>query len=241
MSASGGITSTVDRVYEELKHLAITFAIKPGSRLNEGEVARRLGVSRTPLREALNRLKAAGFLDFSPNQGFFGKALDPAEILELYEMRLAIEVASARLAAGRASAAALDEIGEFLAHSMRGTSEQGVDQLVRLDEGFHERIVKLTGNRQMLACLRNVNDRIRFFRWIDMEDEKRRDTQHEHHEVLLALRARDGERAAKILDTHIARRRDQIVGQVREGFARIYVGKNNSHSESGHSESGDLS
>jgi len=235
MTGSAGVTSTVDRVYEELKHLAITYAIKPGSRVNEGAVARRLGVSRTPLREALNRLKAAGFLDFSPNQGFFGKALDPGDILELYEMRQAIEVASARLAAKRASVEALDEMDQYLAHSMRRTPGQSVDQMVALDEGFHERIVKLTGNRQMLDCLRNINDRIRFFRWIDMEEEKRRDTQNEHHDVLLALRAQDGERAARILDTHIARRRDQIVGQVREGFARIYVGNGASaiHSESG--------
>jgi len=235
MTGSAGVTSTVDRVYEELKHLAITYAIKPGSRVNEVAVARRLGVSRTPLREALNRLKAAGFLDFSPNQGFFGKALDPGDILELYEMRQAIEVASARLAAKRASVEALDEMDEYLAHSMRRTPGQGVDRMVALDEGFHERIVKLTGNGEMLASLRNINDRIRFFRWIDMEEEKRRDTQNEHHDVLLALRARDGERAARILDTHIARRRDQIVGQVREGFARMYVGNGASamHNESG--------
>ena len=177
MTGSAGVTSTVDRVYEELKHLAITYAIKPGSRVNEGAVARRLGVSRTPLREALNRLKAAGFLDFSPNQGFFGKALDPGDILELYEMRQAIEVASARLAAKRASVEALDEMDQYLAHSMRRTPGQSVDQMVALDEGFHERIVKLTGNRQMLDCLRNINDRIRFFRWIDMESERRRGTQ----------------------------------------------------------------
>jgi DNA-binding GntR family transcriptional regulator len=216
--------STVDRVYDELKNLAITYAIKPGTRLNEGEVARRLGVSRTPLREALNRLRAAGFLDFEPNQGFFGKKLDAAEIFDLYEMRLAIEVASVRLAAIRAAAAALDEIESFLSVSAKVTSRQGIDQLVQFDEGFHQRIVKLTGNRQMLSCLGNIYDRIRFFRWIDMEDERRRDTQEEHRQILLALRDRDGERAARVMDTHIARRREQIIGQVREGYARIYVG-----------------
>jgi DNA-binding GntR family transcriptional regulator len=57
-----------------------------------------------------------------------------------------------------------------------------------------------------------------------MEDEKRRDTQEEHRQVLSALRAQDAEQAASILDTHIVRRRDQIIAQVREGYARIYVG-----------------
>jgi len=223
--------SAVDRVYQEVKTLLTTYAIKPGTRLNEGEIARSLGVSRTPLREALNQLKAAGFLDYAPKQGFFGKQPNPGEIFDLYEMRFAIEVAAVRLAAARASAKALDEIEQFLAVSARGTAQLGVDQLVKFDEGFHERIVALAGNRQLLDCLLNINDRIRYFRWIDMEGEKRRNTQDEHRQVLQALRARDGERAAKIMESHVVRRRDQIMSQVREGYTRIYVGHHNSYAE----------
>src|SRR5436190_19317828 len=93
--------SIVDRIYNELKTLAISYEIKPGSRLNEGEIARKFGVSRTPVREALNRLTAVGFLSFTPSQGFFRKPLEAAEIFDLYEMRQVIEIASVRLAATR--------------------------------------------------------------------------------------------------------------------------------------------
>ena len=230
MDSSSDTRGTVDRVYEEVKNLAISYAIKPGSRLNEGEIARSLGVSRTPVREALNRLTAAGFLSFTPSQGFFRKPFDATEVFDLYEMRQAIEMSSARLAAARASDEGLQELQDFLAVSAQapdtpqapGTPQ--VDRLVRLDEEFHERIVKLSGNAEMLSCLRNINDRIRFFRWVDMESGRRRNTQEEHRQVLAALRARDGEGAAAVMHAHIARRRDQIVAQVREGYARIYVG-----------------
>jgi DNA-binding GntR family transcriptional regulator len=231
MDSSSGTRGTVDRVYEELKNLAISYAIKPGSRLNEGEFARRLGVSRTPVREALNRLTVAGFLSFTPSQGFYRKPLDQTEIFDLYEMRQAIEVASVRLAASRATDTGLREIAEFLDVSAQCADHEQVDQLVRFDEEFHERIVRLSGNREMLTCLLNINDRIRFFRWVDMESGRRMNTQQEHRQVFLALQARDGEQAAAILHAHIARRRDQILAQVREGYARIYVGANESHRE----------
>jgi DNA-binding GntR family transcriptional regulator len=214
----------VARVYEELKTLSITYGLKPGSRVNESTLARQLGVSRTPLREALNRLVVDGFLDFTPSQGFFRKSIDPSEIFDLYEMRQTLEVASLKLAVQRATDQALDEIDEFLSVSVGYTSEEGTKMLVQLDEGFHERLILLTGNRQLLACLQSVNDRIRFFRWIDMEDERRRGTQSQHQEVVRAIRKRDAGAAAEILGEHITCRRDQILTQVKEGYARIFMG-----------------
>src|ERR1700730_8652435 len=94
--------SVVDRVYEQLKAMAVSFEFKPGARLNEGAIASQLGVSRTALREALNRLNTEGFLRFTPGKGFFCRELDAHEIFDLYELRKSIEVASIRLAIKRA-------------------------------------------------------------------------------------------------------------------------------------------
>lgn len=223
--ARAASASIVDWVYGELKARAVSYALKPGWRLNEGEIARSLGVSRTPLREAMNRLASDGFLTFAPNRGFFRRPLDAREIFELYEMRQTIEVASARLAARRAQAGELDELEAFLAESAGAGEDRPVAELVAFDEGFHERLVRLTGNREMLAALRNINERIRFVRWIDMESEKRRTTQNEHARILGALRSGDADQAAALLDEHIDRRMDQIIAQVKEGYARIYVGE----------------
>ena len=106
--------SVVDRVYEQLKAMSIGFEFKPGERLNEGELAKRLGVSRTPLREALNRLNTEGFLRFAPGRGFFCRELDAHEIFDLYELRKSIEVASVRLAIKRAKDEDIDALLKFL-------------------------------------------------------------------------------------------------------------------------------
>ena len=130
-----------------------------------------------------------------------------------------------RLACRRASPEALDQLDAFLARSAQATEAQGIGQLVGFDEDFHEQIVGLSGNREMLAALMNVNERIRFVRWIDMEGEHRGETQGEHRQIVEAVRAGDEDRAASLLAGHIARRMDQIVAQVREGYARIYAGE----------------
>jgi len=179
--------STVDRVYQQVKLLAISFALRPGERVNEVALAKQLLVSRTPLREALNRLTSDGFLTFSPKYGFYRRPLDVKEILDLYELRQQIEVAGVQFAVTRATPEALDELTTYLKGSNADLPGRTIDDLVALDEGFHERLIRLTGNAEMLRVLQNVNSRVRFLRWIDM-DGRRQGTQAEHFAVLHAER-----------------------------------------------------
>jgi len=129
--------SIVDRVYEQLKAMAVSYEFKPGERLNEGELAKRLGVSRTPLREALNRLNTEGFLRFTPGKGFFCRELDAHEIFDLYELRKSIEVASVRLAVKRAKDEDIDALLKFLEATGPDPGERSSVELVELDETFH--------------------------------------------------------------------------------------------------------
>ncbi len=221
MRADGG---SVGRVYEELKRRAISFGFRPGERLNEVEIARQFGVSRTPLREALNRLTADGFLTFSPKQGFFRKPLDVKEIFDLWEFRLHIETGAAKLAVERGSDEAIAEIDQHIEKSIEGLAERTVEELVTLDEGFHERIMALTGNAEMLRTLQNINARIQYVR-IDLQAS--RETKYaEHRGIVQALKVRDGERCAALLHQHIEARLDRITEAVRNCYGRIYVGPN---------------
>ena len=215
--------SVVDRVYEQLKAMTVHYAFKPGERLNEGEIAKQLGVSRTPLREALNRLNTEGFLRFAPGRGFFCRELDAHEIFNLYELRKAIEVAAVRLAVQRASNADIDALLAFLDETGPERGSRTVDDLVALDESFHERVMAMSGNTEMLRVLRNVNARIRFVRWIDMDRASRPHTQAEHRSVAMALKARDEVACISVLEKHIDRRLDQITAAIKEGYAQIYM------------------
>ncbi|WP_313621584.1 GntR family transcriptional regulator [Achromobacter sp.] len=215
--------SIVEKVYLRIRDMAIDFDFKPGERLNEVALAKELGVSRTPLREALNRLSIEGLLRFLPGKGFFCRDLDVQEIFALYELRKSLEVAALRLAIQRAADTDIADALAFLDTTGPEAGERTVAELVELDEAFHERLVAMSGNAEMLRVLKNVNARIRFVRWIDMNRGDRPASQREHHRLLEALQARNEADCVAILEQHIDRRMDQITSAIREGYAHIYM------------------
>lgn len=221
---SAATDSTVDRVYSQLRSMAIGYEFKPGEKLNEVALAKRLEVSRTPLREALNRLGIEGLLRFQPGKGFFCRDLDVHEIFHLYELRKVVEVAGARLSIARVQDDDIRQLLDFLDATGPEPGERSVAELVDLDEAFHERLLAMSGNTEMLRVLHNVNARIRFVRWIDMRLGDRRNTQLEHRHILEALQARDEAKCTALLEKHIERRLDQITSAIREGYAQIYMG-----------------
>jgi len=215
--------SSVDRAYGIIKEMAIAYHFKPGERINEVALAGKLGASRTPLREALNRLVSEGFLTFEKGRGFFCREFKPREIFELYQLRSTLESAAARVACELASDDELAEISRFLDETASDSPSRSIEDLVALDEHFHEHVMMLARNSEMLNVLRNVNARIKFFRWIDMES-RRQGTQSEHRAILEAIAARDPMLADERMKAHIARRLDQITAAIKEGYSRIYLG-----------------
>jgi len=215
--------SSVNRAYAVIKEMAIAYHFKPGERINEVALAGKLGASRTPLREALNRLVSESFLTFEKGRGFFCREFKPREIFELYQLRSTLESAAARVACELASDDELAEITRFLDETGADNPSRSVEDLVALDEHFHEQVMALARNAEMLNVLRNVNARIKFFRWIDMES-RRRGTQSEHRAILDAIAARDPVLADERMKAHIALRLDQITAAIKEGYSRIYLG-----------------
>lgn len=214
-------TGRVESVYQTLREMAVDFRLKPGERINEVALAKALGASRTPLREALNRLVSESFLTFEPGRGFFCRKLMIKDVYELYQVRLALE----RFAIAEATQMASDDDLAFLLKFLERTgseSGQSNEQLLAFDEYFHEAIAGLTQNDELVRMLKNLNARIRFFRWVDMEARRPR-TQSEHREILQAMLDRDGDKAAALLTQHIERRRDQIATAVKECHSRIFM------------------
>jgi DNA-binding GntR family transcriptional regulator len=214
---------TVARLYDRLHRMLTRFEIKPGERLKEVELARALEVSRTPLREALNRLATDGLIAFEPNRGFRVRPLDTKDILDLYEARRVVELGAVPLACRRATPEEIEALAavwrEAVADAGRATTE-----LLRIDELFHEKLVALSGNGELARMLRAINARIHFVRWMDLEREERRSTTYrEHTELLEALAARDEVRCLTILDAHIGRRVEEIVEVIRAGVVHLYM------------------
>jgi DNA-binding GntR family transcriptional regulator len=214
--------SRAESLYLTVKDMATLFEFKPGERINEVELAQRLGASRTPLREALNRLAAEGFLVLKQDRGFFCRDLKPREMYELYQFRAVLEVAAIRLACEQATEQEVTDLALFLDETGPQEGGRSSEELVALDEQFHEKIMALSRNMEMSRTLTNINARIKYFRWVDM-DSKREGTQQEHRAIVQALMARDADLAAKLMQAHIARRLEQITAAIKESFSRIYL------------------
>jgi DNA-binding GntR family transcriptional regulator len=216
-----GLSST--EIYQRVKHMAARFEFRPNERINEIELAKKLLVSRTPLREVLNQLMVEGFVTRTQNKGFIGRSLDPKEILDLYEFRQGLECAIAVLACQRATTSQIDDLAAFAEASFHVPEDEDPERLCALDEEFHMRIAQMTGNLEYENVLSNINARIQYVRWIDMQRGRRGLTQSEHRVIVDALRRREPVLVSSLLEKHIGRRLDQIVEVVKAGFAEIYT------------------
>ena len=215
-------TDAAARAYRMIHALTVNFEIAPDARLNEVELAGRLGMSRAPVREALNRLVVDGLVTFEPGRGFRCRRLSAKEIGDLYVVRSDLEVSAVREAArghdpaqGRAL---LERWSEVL------QSDADIDALIDADEAFHADLVALSGNAERLRVLRNINARIRFVRRINLDDDARRSASlAEHLPILESVLAGDGDRAARLLEAHLAMSSDELRRHVEAGLARIFA------------------
>lgn len=209
-------------VLNRLRDMAIFFEFKPGERLNEASLAEQLGVSRTPVREALMTLAHEGFLE-QAGRGYVRRRFDVQEMKDLYEVRLGLEKECCSYAVRRATEEQIEALEAYLDHSRSIAADTPVTELVRLDEGFHQQLAQMTGNAEMVRMVLWMNRRIRFMRWISMDGERRDSTQKEHRALLDALRRRDESAMIEMITGHISLRQDQIVDAVTKGLAHIFL------------------
>ncbi|WP_134494533.1 GntR family transcriptional regulator [Microvirga pakistanensis] len=191
-----------ESVFRSLCHALRAGIYRPGDRLREEEVAQRLKVSRTPVREALGRLMAKGLVEPAGGRGLIVRSLDMAEVLELYAMREILEGAAARLAAQHASPPEIDALRDleqsFEAHLDDAT------EMARLNRVLHDTIVRAARNRYLDIALQELQDGISLLGPTTFSVGGRPSTAAEEHRALIeAIAARDADRAERLARSHI--------------------------------------
>jgi DNA-binding GntR family transcriptional regulator len=175
---------------------------RPGDRLREEDVAQRLKVSRTPVREALGRLMAKGFVEPASGRGLIVRSLDAAEVLELYAMREILEGAAARLAAQHASVPEIDALND-LERAFEASADDPIE-MARLNRVFHEAIVRAARNRYLDGALQELQDGIALLGATTFSIGGRPSTAAaEHRGLINAIAERDPDRAEKLARAHI--------------------------------------
>ena len=215
------LTSKSD-VYNVIRNMAISYDFKPGERINEVQLAKQLGVSRTPLREAMQKLVSEKLLRWERNKGFFCHMLNEKEVFNLFEFRKIIEEQAAYLSVKRATDEELLAVKKIALEYSNISDDVRKEKLIAMDQQIHESMVALSGNQELLSTLRQINQRIYFIRWVNIAN-RPTDNHTDHLDYIDALLERNTEKAVAIISKHIDRRQEQIAEFIREGSGMIYT------------------
>jgi DNA-binding GntR family transcriptional regulator len=198
-------------VYEALVELVVGGTLHPGQHLVETELARELGVSRQPVREALHRLEAEGWVDLRPNQGAFVHIPTDQEVDELLDARELLDGAIARLAARRATP---ENIAALRASWQEGADavERGdVTQTVAANNSFHAAVTAVAGNAVLAELAEIVARRVRWY-YRQVAPARGHESWSEHADLINAIESGDEDKAASIARTHTERTRTAYHG-----------------------------
>jgi DNA-binding GntR family transcriptional regulator len=205
--------SRADEVYAQLKRDVGEFTLVPGDRFTENEISERLGVSRTPVRQALIRLQQEGYVEVLFRSGWRVLPFNFEQFEQLYDLRMVLETTAAhRLCEGGAGAGAahiqidhalLEELVAIWLVPVAQRSTDGI-AVARWDEEFHCALVRAAGNTEMARVHSDVTERIRIIRRLDFTKQARiTATYEEHAKILKAIRSHRGDQAAMLLRAHI--------------------------------------
>jgi len=206
------------RVYDEIKDLILCNEILPGQKLHHQQLSERLGVSRTPVREALTRLVQEGYVSFLPNRGFTCKEIRMQEAEELYELREALEAFTVERAIANLTDSALRGLRAKINSYGRDVQNRFTRERLVYDQDVHLAIAELAGNETLKNTLSHVFERIVLKRRTDgLYDSARGIAAHQEHLLLLeAMERRDPAEAVAILRKHIQAGKKNVMADLKQ-------------------------
>jgi len=194
-----------DLIADELESLIFAGALGDGERLDEVQLAERFEVSRTPVREALQRLALSGLVEQFPHRGVFVRQPGPVELMEMFEVMAELEAICARLAASRICDHALGELHMVNGRCNLAVERQDPDAYYTENERFHAIIYRQAGNDFLEQECQRLHRRLQPFRRSQLRVRGRlKQSMGEHERIVEALEAGDGELAADAIRAHVA-------------------------------------
>lgn len=198
-----------DQIYDRLRLLILERRLLPGERILVDRLAVELGVSRTPILNALRRLGQEGAVQVVPRRGVYVRRYGKAEMARLFAVREVLDGLATRLAARTIPGAEIEEFARaFRRHDPAAASPAAIRRYVELDRAFHSRLMELADNDQLTAAMESIH--MRLFVWQDGVVRPPAESIPEHLAILEALRRRDPEGAEAAMRLHIHRSLEQL-------------------------------
>lgn len=205
-----------DKVYRAIKDRILSQDIEVGARLRDEELAPQLGVSRTPIREALLRLAREGLVEMVPRSGTHVRTFTGEDIEEIFDLRIVLEALAVRKAVGRLTPAELARIRDLHQAAERAMAKGEIGPALHFDDELHRMILDASGNRKLQEIMRTINDFVTLFRNLGARTPAHRGFTYRHKEIVRALTRRDPAAAERALTEHIEVARREVFRDFEE-------------------------
>lgn len=191
-------------VFETLREAIIQGRLRPGERMMEIQLAEEMGVSRTPVREAIRKLELEGFVVMVPRKGAYVAGISVKDIVDVFEVRAALEALAAGLAAERITGEEMEELERSLVQINEVSSRDSIDDIVALDSSFHDIIYRSSRNERLIQIVTHLQEQIHRFRTASLSQPGRTKwALDEHKKIVEAISDRNVELAQSLAREHI--------------------------------------
>jgi len=215
----------VDHVYEEVRQRILDGQFPSGTHLKESEIAAQLGVSRTPVRSALIRLDAEGFVEVIPNRGTFVAQWSEVDLEEIFGLRIQLEAFGAKLAASKIDGpqiAHLRKLADDMDEALEAQRKGYIDVCTELNHEFHFSLLRATTNRRLIGLLTSIYELPLIHRTIaSYSTEQLWRSWSQHRELIAAMESHDGDWADALMRAHLLASRDVTINAIAQGSSSL--------------------
>ncbi|MBE5867356.1 MAG: GntR family transcriptional regulator [Lachnospiraceae bacterium] len=205
-----------DVVFNTLRQAILTGELKPGERLMEIHLANRLGVSRTPIREAIRKLELEGLVTMIPRRGAEVAQITEKSLQDVLEVRRALDGLSVELACDRITSEELEQLKQACDDFEQATQTRDPRKIARADVALHDIIVQATGNRRLMQMVNNLSEQMYRYRFEYIKDESKHQRLIEEHRIIYeSILQKDKKTAAATAKLHIDNQEASITEQIR--------------------------
>lgn len=206
-----------DVVFNTLRQAIITGEFAPGERLMEISLANRLGVSRTPVREAIRKLELEGLVIMIPRKGAQVARITEKNLRDVIEIRTVLEEFAAVLACERIDQSGLHDLHQAHEDFIRSVENGDILDIVDKDETFHDTIFRATNNDRLISIINNLREQFYRYRMEYVKDIRQRSNLvEEHRELLDAISSRDSIKAKELMKTHLLNQQQEVINNIQE-------------------------
>jgi DNA-binding GntR family transcriptional regulator len=210
------------QVFEQIKGMILRGEVPPGKRMVESEIALSMGISRTPVREAVHKLEAEGLLTPLSKGGYAVRGLTISDIEDTFDIRGILESFAGYLAAKRHTEDELIVLEQKMEEFQRYLDRGALKRLSAINTEFHEALYELSRSRRLIKMIHGLKDEIYFLRTIILNSEEMaRLSNRDHREIVKAIQQRDAKKAEGQLKEHILRGKEFVLNEIKKGTVSI--------------------